>query len=110
MNTNPNVYEPCMGGDGWGEDYADMRTTGRLNTVKDHKWVVSERYVEAQDYMKLAAVYKKLQTKHARQQRYVHVVRKVLYAMLLMNPSVVMRQMIQTLLNKGEWKKKPENN
>lgn len=105
MNTNPKIYGPYMGTDSWGDEYVDMRWHGRLDTVKDTKWIVNERYVKAEDYLKLASVHKKLEAKYARQQRYVSVVRKVLYAMLLLNPSMVMRQMIQTLLNKGEWKK-----
>lgn len=107
MNTNPKIYGSFMGTDSWGDEYADMRCHGRLDTVKDTKWIVNERFVKAEDYLKLASAYKKLEAKHARQQRYVSVVRKVLYAMLLLNPSMVMRQMIQSLLNKGEWKKQP---
>lgn len=109
MNINPKVWKPVMTGDGWGEDYADMRTTGRLNTVKDHKWVVSERYVKAEEYLKLAAAYNKLQTKHARHQRYVTVVRKVLYAILSLDYSnLTRRHLIWDLLLKGEWKKHEE--
>ncbi|QFR56771.1 hypothetical protein CPT_Mendera_245 [Stenotrophomonas phage Mendera] len=107
MNTNPKIYEPFLIDGGWDTDYADMRWRGRLEEVKDTKWIVNERYVKAEDYLKLASAHKKLEAKHARQQRYVSVVRKVLYAMLLLNPTMVMRQMIQTLLNKGEWKKQP---
>ncbi|AKO61615.1 hypothetical protein [Stenotrophomonas phage IME-SM1] len=107
MNTNPKIYGPYMGTDSWGDEYVDMRWHGRLDTVKDTKWIVDGRYVKAEDYLKLASVHKKLEAKYARQQRYVSVVRKVLYAMLMLNPTMVMRQMIQTLLNKGEWKKQP---
>lgn len=107
MNTNPKIYGPFMGTDSWGEDYADMRWRGRLEEIKDAKWILTEHYVKSEDYLKLASAHKKLEAKYARQQRYVSVVRKVLYAMLLLNPTMVMRQMIQTLLNKGEWKKQP---
>ncbi|QYW02759.1 hypothetical protein CPT_Marzo_241 [Stenotrophomonas phage Marzo] len=105
MNTNPKIYGPFMGTDSWGDEYVDMRWHGRLDSVKDTKWIVNERYVKAEDYLKLASAHKKLEAKHARQQRYVSVVRKVLrqcYSEIL--PWGV-RFMILDLLEKGEWKK-----
>lgn len=106
MNTNPKIYEPFLVDGGWDTDYADMRWRGRLEEVKDTKWILSERFVKAEDYLKLASAYKKLEAKHARQQRYVSVVRKLLHeSLVIFNPPLGMRLIIQDLLNKGEWKK-----